>query len=113
MTRTHSQDPYVLAAPEDRSAPRQRISLAARLRPTGYKRRQVFIRNISRTGFSVSSIDQLPARTPCWLTIPDVGRFEARSIWWEPGRGGGFAFEQLLDARVLGEILARARSSSR
>ncbi|WP_371741618.1 PilZ domain-containing protein [Novosphingobium sp. 9U] len=101
-------DSYAAAAQEDRSAPRTRINVPARLRPTGYKRRNVFLRNISLSGFSVASIDRLPAHTRCRLTIPEVGRFDARSIWWEQGRGGGFAFEQLLDSRILATIIARS-----
>lgn len=108
VTGTRSRDLYALAAAEDRSAPRIRISLPARLRPAGYKRRNVIIRNISLTGFSVSSIDRLPAHTHCWITIPEVGRLRARSIWWEPGRGGGFALEQLLGPSVLDEIATRS-----
>jgi hypothetical protein len=96
----------VARAEDDRRAPRQWVSVKARLRPDGYKRRSVLIYSISLTGFCVRSIDHLPAHTPCWLTIPEVGRFAVRSIWWEPGRGGGFAFQELLERGILEQIVA-------
>jgi hypothetical protein len=108
VTWTDNDDLYAAATQEDRSAPRTRIKLAARLRPSGYKRRNVLLRDISLSGFSVASIDRLPAHTHCRLTIPEIGRFDARSIWWERGRGGGFAFEQLLDLSILETIIARS-----
>ena len=108
-TRTRGGDRYAAAAQEDRSAPRTRVSLAATLDLAGEDPRPVTLHDISLTGFSVTATDRLAKNTRCWLTIPDVGRFEALSVWWEPGRGAGFALEQLLDSTVLDEVVNSAR----
>jgi hypothetical protein len=107
MTKS-PQDIYELAAQEDRSAIRQRISMPAGFRASGTKGFQTAVRDLSLSGFSATAISRIPPRTCCWLTLPGMEALSARVIWWEDGLVG-CAFEQLLNPIVLDTVLTRWR----
>ena len=99
---------YALAAQEDRSAPRARLSMPATLRPAGGKRMQTVVRNLSLSGFSATAISRIADGTMCWLTMPDLEAMPARVVWWERGLIG-CAFERLLTPQMYDDILTRWR----
>jgi hypothetical protein len=105
MTNSVLYDCYEVAAQEDRSAPRTRVSIAAAMRPVGSKQLQTVLQDISRSGFSAIAIGRLVADTVCWLTLPGRVPMKAEVVWWEHGRAG-FAFDCLLEQDELDVIIA-------
>jgi len=97
---------YALAAQEDRSATRARLTIPANLRPSGGKSFQTVVRDLSLSGFSAAVIDRIPPGTICWLSLPDHEVMQAKVVWWNDSLVG-CAFEQLLSPAVHDAILAR------
>jgi len=108
MTTKSPQDIYELAAQEDRSAIRLRISIPAGFRASGTKAFQTAVRDLSLSGFSATAISRIPPGTCCWLTLPGMEALPARVIWWEDGLVG-CAFAQLMNPLVLDTVLTRWR----
>ena len=86
---------YAMAAQEDRSAPRNRVSIPASLRASGSKGIQTVINDLSLSGFSATVINRVHPGTIVWLTMPGFESMQASVVWWEDGLIG-CAFEQLL-----------------
>jgi hypothetical protein len=97
---------YHVAAQEDRSAPRIRLSIPAQFRQTGGRAFQTSVLDLSLSGFSASSISRLQPGTICWLTLPGLESLQAEVIWWEHGIAG-CAFQNLLSPIVHDNIVAR------
>lgn len=105
MNGTQS-DKYALAAQEDRSAPRARLTIPATLRPAGANRFQTTLRDLSLSGFSATAISRIPIKTACWLTLPGMDALRAHVVWWERGLVG-CAFERLLSPQEYEGLLTR------
>jgi hypothetical protein len=106
------RDIYELAAQEDRSAVRQRISIPAGFRASGTKGFQTAVRDLSLSGFSATAISRIHPGTYCWLTLPGMEALPARVVWWEDGLVG-CAFEQLLNPIILDNVLEQWRRELR
>ena len=107
MSTLHTQGSrYALAAQEDRSAPRSRVSIPATLRPSGSKGFQTVINDLSLSGFSATSINRLHPGAVVWMTIPGLESMQAQVIWWEDSMVG-CAFHKLLSPIVHDNILSR------
>jgi hypothetical protein len=100
------EDSYALAAQEDRSAPRTRLSIPALLRPSGSKGFQTVVQDLSLSGFSAVAINRMHQGAVCWLTLPGLESQQAEVIWWDSGLAG-CAFSQLLNPIVHENLLAR------
>lgn len=111
MSTTFSQDRYALAAQEDRSAPRTRISIPAALRPSGAKGFQTVVHDLSLSGFSAASINRMHVGTLCWLQLPGLESLQAEVIWWNNSLVG-CAFQNLLSPIVHDNILTRFRTDT-
>lgn len=105
-----SHDAYSLAAQEDRSAPRTRISIPASLRPSGSRGFQTVVQDLSLSGFSAMAINRLNPDTLCWLSLPGMESMEAHVIWWNNSLVG-CAFSQLLNPIIHDNILERWRGA--
>jgi hypothetical protein len=99
---------YEIAAQEDRSAPRTRLSIPAQLRQSGGRPFQTVVNDLSLSGFSATSVSRLHVVTVCWLTLPGLEALQAEVIWWEDSMCG-CAFSQLLSPIVHDNVLARYR----
>ncbi|MCB2074148.1 MAG: PilZ domain-containing protein [Novosphingobium sp.] len=99
---------YAVAAQEDRSAPRTRISIPASLRPSGSKGFQTVVRDLSLSGFSATALNRLHPGTVCWITLPGLESMQAQVVWWEEGMVG-CAFDKLLSPIIHDNILSRWR----
>jgi hypothetical protein len=99
---------YEIAAQEDRSAPRTRLSIPAQLRQSGGRPFQTVVNDLSLSGFSATSVSRLHVGTVCWLTLPGLEALQAEVIWWEDSTCG-CAFAQLLSPIVHDNILTRYR----
>lgn len=99
-------DKYALAAQEDRSAHRIRLTIPATMRPAGASKFQTVVRNLSLSGFSATAISRIPIKTACWLTLPGLEVLHAHVVWWEQGHVG-CAFEQLMAPHDYESVLAR------
>lgn len=106
-----TQDRYSLAAQEDRSAPRTRISIPASLRPSGSKGFQTVVQDLSLSGFSAMAINRLHVGNLCWLSLPGLESLQAEVIWWNNGLVG-CAFSQLLSPIVHDNLIARWSGTS-
>jgi len=102
---------YALAAQEDRSAPRARLSIPASLRPSGARGFQTVVRDLSLSGYSATAITRIPVGTICWLTLPERETLPGRAIWWDNGLVG-CAFDALLEIDDVEAILDRWRGKS-
>lgn len=111
MMKSAQSDKYALAAQEDRSAHRVRLSIPATLRPAGARKLQTVVRDLSLSGFSATAIARIPLKTTCWLTLPEVEAMQAHVIWWEQGLVG-CAFERLLEPLEYEAVLTRWRGES-
>lgn len=105
-----SDDLYAIAAQEDRSAPRTRISIPASLRASGSRGFQTVVQDLSLSGFSAMAINRLNPGTLCWLTLPNMESMEAEVIWWNNSLVG-CAFHQLLNPIIHDNILAQWRGT--
>jgi hypothetical protein len=103
-----SKDSYSVAAQEDRSAPRVRISIPASLRVSGSKGYQTVVKDLSLSGFSAMAINRMVPGSICWLTLPGIESQQAEAVWWENGLVG-CAFLNLLSPIVHDNLLARWR----
>jgi hypothetical protein len=109
MSANHGRDGgYAVAAQEDRSAPRTRISIPASLRPSGSKGFQTVVRDLSLSGFSATALNRLHPGTVCWITLPGLESMQAQVVWWEEGMVG-CAFEKLLSPIIHDNVLSRWR----
>ncbi len=106
-----TQDRYVIAAQEDRSAPRTRLSIPASLRPSGSKGFQTVIHDLSLSGFSAMAVNRMHIGTLCWLSIPGLESLEGKVVWWNNSLVG-CEFQQLLNPIVHDNILARWEGKS-
>ncbi|HKX80442.1 MAG TPA: PilZ domain-containing protein [Novosphingobium sp.] len=104
----HGGDSYAVAAQEDRSARRTEISIPAMIRPSGGRRFQTVVHDLSLSGFSAMSISRLHEGTLCWLTIPGLESMQARVVWWEASMVG-CAFDKLLSPLILEATIERWR----
>jgi hypothetical protein len=104
------QDRYSVAAQEDRSAPRTRISIPGTLRASGSRGFQTVVHDLSLSGFSAMAINRLNVGTLCWLTMPGLESMEAEVIWWNNSLVG-CAFHQLLNPIIHDNILAQWRGN--
>ena len=107
-----SQQSYAVAAQEDRSAPRTRISIPAQLRPSGSRGYQTVVKDLSLSGYSAMAINRLHPGTICWLTMPDMESMQGRVVWWEDGLVG-CAFDTLLSPIILENLLLRWNGGQR
>ncbi|GAM07193.1 MULTISPECIES: PilZ domain-containing protein [Novosphingobium] len=99
---------YENAAQEDRSAPRERISIPASLRASGGKGYQTVVRDLSMSGFSATAMSRIHPGTYCWLTLPGMESMAAKVIWWDEGMVG-CAFENLIAPIIYEDLMVRWR----
>jgi hypothetical protein len=102
---------YEIAAQEDRSAPRTRLSIPAQLRQSGGRPFQTVVNDLSLSGFSAAAINRMHIGTLCWLQLPGLESLQAEVIWWNNSLVG-CAFHNLLSPIVHDNILARFRSDA-
>jgi len=99
---------YEIAAQEDRSAPRTRLSIPAQLRQSGGRPFQTVVNDLSLSGFSATAITRMHPGAVCWLTLPGLESLQAEVIWWENNLAG-CAFVNLLSPIVHDNMIARFR----
>lgn len=100
---------YAIAAQEDRSAPRTRLTIPAQFRQSGGRAFQTVVHDLSLSGFSATAITRLQVGTVCWLTLPGLESLQAEVVWWDRSMCG-CAFQKLLSPIVHDNIIARYRS---
>lgn len=101
-------DAYLLAAQEDRSAPRTRIAIPAQLRVSGARPFQTVVNDLSLSGFSATAINRMHTGAVCWLTLPGLESLQAQVVWWEHNLCG-CAFQNLLSPIVHDNLLVQWR----
>jgi hypothetical protein len=106
MIATTDYDRYLVAAQEDRCAPRTRLQIPASLRPSGDKGFATTVHDLSLGGFSCEALSRMRSGALCWLTLPGLGALQAEVIW---NHGGmvGCAFANLLNPAVFEKITER------
>lgn len=97
---------YEIAAQEDRSAPRTRLTIPAQLRVSGGRAFQSVVHDLSLSGFSATAVSRMHIGSVCWLTLPGLESLQSEVIWWQDGLCG-CAFAQLMSPIVHENILAR------
>ena len=103
---SNPEERYAVAAQEDRSAPRTKVTIPATLRPSGAKRIQTVVHDLSLSGFSAMAVNRLHKGAIVWLTLPGLESQQAEVIWWDNGLVG-CAFQQMLSPIIHDNILAR------
>ena len=106
MTLQNRLDRYDVAAQEDRSAPRTKIAIPAKLRASGARSFQTVVNDLSLSGFSATSITRMHPGAVCWLTLPGIEALQAEIVWWDD-RLVGCAFANLLSPIVHDALIAR------
>jgi len=97
---------YEIAAQEDRSAPRTRLTIPASFRPSGGRSYQTIVHDLSLGGFCSSAVNRLQPGTICWITLPGLESLQSEVVWWDNSLVG-CAFKTLLSPIVHDNILAR------
>lgn len=97
---------YEIAAQEDRSAPRTRLTIPAQLRVSGGRAFQSVVHDLSLSGFSATAVSRMHVGSVCWLTLPGLESLQSEVIWWQDGLCG-CAFAKLMNPIVHENILAR------
>lgn len=100
------QDSYSLAAQEDRSGPRAKLTIPAQLRASGGRAFQTVIHDLSVSGFSAAALNRMHEGQLCWLTLPGLESLQAQVVWWEKCMVG-CAFSELLSPIVFDNIITR------
>jgi hypothetical protein len=108
MMIKHAAGRYDIAAQEDRSAPRHKITIPAQLRQSGGRGFQTVVQDLSLSGFSATAVNRMHPGAVCWLTLPGLESLQAEVIWWE-GALCGCAFTQLMSPIVHDNLLSRFR----
>lgn len=103
-------DRYLLAAQEDRCAPRTKLAIPATLRVTGGRGVQTVVNDLSLSGFCASSVTRVRPGTVCWLTLPGLESLQSEVIWWDSSLVG-CAFHSLISPLVYDNLLARCRGA--
>ncbi len=106
MTVPQTHDSYLVAAQEDRCAPRTRLEIPASLRPSGDKGFATTVHDLSLGGFSCEALLRMRPGALCWLTLPGLAALQAEVIWNHQGKIG-CAFANLLNPAIHESILAR------
>lgn len=106
MSMQNIMDRYEVAAQEDRSAPRTKLAIPARLRASGMRPFQTVVNDLSLSGFSTTAINRLHVGSVCWLTLPGLESLQAEVVWWEDGQCG-CAFTNLMSEIVHDNLIAR------
>ena len=106
MTTTEIQDRYLVAAQEDRCAPRTSLSIPASLRPSGDKGFATTVRDLSLGGFSCEALSRMRPGALAWLTLPGLAALQAEVIWNHDGMVG-CAFANLLNPAVFETVVKR------
>ncbi len=106
VIETHRR--YSVAAQEDRSAPRTRITIPAQLRQSGGRAFQTVVHDLSLSGFAAASVNRIQPATICWLTLPGLEALQAEVVWWDKSIIG-CAFMDLLSPIVHDNLIARYR----
>ena len=109
LEQLETEERYALAAQEDRSAPRTKVTIPATVRPSGSKRIQTVVHDLSISGFSAAAINRMHIGQLCWLTLPGLESLQAEVVWWDNSIAG-CAFAELLSPIVHDNILARYTS---
>ena len=91
---------------EGRRAERKLVGIAAHLRELGGSRLDVEVHDLSRTGFRVASVYNIPAGKRVFLTIPSFSAMEAQ-VAWRDLHGFGCKFVQPLHPAVFDMIAKR------
>jgi hypothetical protein len=108
---TETVDRYMIAAQEDRCAPRTRLTIPATLRASGTRGFQTVVSDLSISGFCASSVNRVHPGTVCWLTLPGLESLQAEVIWWDNSLIG-CAFDSLLSPIIHDNLLARFAPTS-
>ncbi len=106
-----TRDPYLLAAQEDRSAPRTRLAIPGTMRVSGGRGFQTVVHDLSLSGFCSAAVNRVHPGTVCWLTLPGLEALQAEVIWWDNSLVG-CAFDNLLSPIVHETILTRWHGNS-
>ena len=106
MTTAEIQDRYLVAAQEDRCAPRTRLRIPASLRPSGDKGFATTVHDLSLGGFSCEAMSRMRPGALAWLTLPGLAALQAEVIWNHNGMVG-CAFANLLNPAVFETIVER------
>jgi hypothetical protein len=101
---------YELAAMEERSSPRARLCIPARLRLSAGRSFAVEIQNLSTAGFCARAGAHTHPGSSCLLTLPDMEPMRASVVWWERGEMG-CALERPLSPLVHDLLVARYRTA--
>lgn len=99
---------YSIAAQEDRSAPRTKLTIPAQLRQSGGRPFQTVVHDLSLSGFSASAVTRLQPGTIIWLSLPGLESLQAEVVWWENSLTG-CAFAHLLSPIVHDNLIERFR----
>jgi hypothetical protein len=99
-------DTYVLAAQENRCAPRTKLRIPATLRPSGGCKFSVRVMDLSVAGFACEAVTSMRPHDICWLTLPGLGALHAEVVW-NNGAEIGCAFSSLLNEAVFETVIAR------
>jgi PilZ domain len=106
MTTAEIQDRYLVAAQEDRCAPRTRLRIPASLRPSGDKGFATTVHDLSLGGFSCEAMSRMRPGALAWLTLPGLAALQAEVIWNHNGMVG-CAFANLLNPAVFEKVVER------
>lgn len=104
MTLTLVQDSYMIAAQEDRCAPRVRLEIPAMLRPSGTHAFATTLIDLSLGGFAAKAVTGMPTGTLCWLSVGPLKGLQAEVVW-NDGQTVGCAFANLLNPAVFDAVL--------
>ncbi len=110
MTLMDQQDQrfmrYEDAAQEDRCAPRIKLRIPASMRPSGSPGFAILVKDLSISGIACEALTGMKGGTRVWITLPGLSALQAKIVW-NDGTMVGCEFDNLLNAAVLDNILAR------
>ena len=97
---------YSVAAQEDRSAPRTKLTIPAALRQSGGRPFQTVVHDLSLSGFLATAVARMQPGAIVWLTLPGLEALQAEVVWWNDSLAG-CAFAHLLSPIVHDNLIAR------
>ena len=102
---------YAVATEEDRCGNREKVHIAAHLRPSGATGFTVIVKNLSVAGFSAEALTGMKPGSRVFVTLPGLAALQAEIVW-NDGTLIGCSFQTILNKAVFENFVRQYRQQT-
>ncbi len=102
---------YAVATQEDRCGNREKVHIAAHLRPSGATGFAVVVKNLSVAGFSAEALTGMKPGSRVFITLPGLAALQAEIVW-NDGTLIGCSFQNILNKAVFEAFVRQYRQQN-